>query len=97
MINNFKDKLTEDIFNGVNSRYSRKIPAALHKKSQRKLDMLHAATVIETLKVPPSNKLAKLSGSLSEFWRIKIDKQWAVIFRWEAGNAYDVCIIDYHD
>ncbi|WP_420795318.1 type II toxin-antitoxin system RelE/ParE family toxin [Legionella brunensis] len=33
---------------------------------------------------------------LSEFWRIKIDKQWAVIFRWENGNAYDVCILDYH-
>lgn len=97
MIINFQDKLTEDIFNGVNSRYSRKLPSALHKKAYRKLDMIHATTVIDTLKIPPSNKLSKLTGNLSDFWRIKIDKQWAVIFRWENGNAYDVCILDYHD
>ena len=97
MIINFQDKLTEDIFNGVSSRYSRKLPSELHKKAQRKLDMIHASTLIDTLKIPPSNKLAKLTGNLSEFWRIKIDKQWAVIFRWENGNAYDVCILDYHD
>lgn len=97
MIINFQDKLTEDIFNSVSSRYSRKLPSGLHKKAQRKLDMIHAATFIDTLKIPPSNKLAKLTGNLSEFWRIKIDKQWAVIFRWESGNAYDVCILDYHD
>lgn len=97
MIIHFQDKLTEDIFNGVNSRYARKLPSELHKKAQRKLDMLHAATLIDTLKVPPSNKLAKLSGNLAGYWRIKIDKQWAVIFRWENGNAYDVGIVDYHD
>lgn len=97
MINNFQDKLTEDVFNGVSSRYSRKLPNALHKKAQRKLDMINAATIIDTLKIPSSNKLAKLSGNLADYWRIKIDKQWAVIFRWENGNAYDVCIIDYHD
>lgn len=97
MINNFQDKLTEDIFNGISSRYSRKLPAELHKKAQRKLDMIHAVTTIDTLKTPPSNKLAKLSGNLSDYCRIKIDKQWAVIFRWKDGNAYDVCITDYHD
>lgn len=97
MIINFQDKLTEDVFNGVSSRYSRKLPNELHKKAQRKLDMIHAATLIDTLKIPPSNKLSKLTGNLSEFWRIKIDKQWAVIFRWENSNAYDVCILDYHD
>lgn len=97
MIINFQDKLTEDIFNGVSSRYSRKLPSELHKKAQRKLDMIHASTLIDTLKIPPSNKLAKLTGNLSDFWRIKIDTQWAVIFRWENGNAYDVCILDYHD
>ena len=80
MIVNFQDKLTEDIFNGINSRYSRKLPSELHKKAQRKLDMLNTVTSIETLKVPPSNKLSKLSGNLSDYWRIKIDKQWAVIF-----------------
>ncbi|QEY51608.1 type II toxin-antitoxin system RelE/ParE family toxin [Legionella longbeachae] len=97
MIINFQDKLTEDIFNVVSSRYSIKLPSELHKKAQRKLDMIHAATLRDTLKIPPKNKLAKLCGNLSEYWRIKIDKQWAVIFRWENGYAYDVCISDYHD
>jgi proteic killer suppression protein len=96
MIINFQDKLTEDIYNGVSSRYSRKLPIELHAKAQRKLDMIQAATLIDTLKIPPSNKLAKLSGNLSDFWRIKIDKQWAIIFKWENGHAYDVCITDYH-
>lgn len=49
-------------------------------KARRLLDQLNAATVIETLKIPPSNKLSKLTGDLKEFWRIKIDKQWAIVF-----------------
>lgn len=97
MIYNFKDKLTEDVFNGSSTRYSRKLPSELHDKAQRKLDQLNAVTKIETLKVPPSNKLQKLTGNLSDYWRIKIDKQWAIIFRWENMNAHDVCIIDYHN
>ena len=96
MIYNFKDKLTEDIFNGLSTRFSRKLPRALHQKAQRKLDQINASTEVETLSVPPSNKLSKLEGKLSEFWRIKIDKQWAVIFRWEDGSAHDVSITDYH-
>lgn len=96
MIKNFSSKLVEDIFNGVDSRHSRKFPKQLLKKAHRKLDQLNAATVLDTLKVPPSNKLRKLEGNLSEYWRIKIDKQWAVIFKWENGLAIDVDIIDYH-
>ncbi|VEB37756.1 plasmid maintenance system killer protein [Legionella sainthelensi] len=67
MIINFQDKLTEDIFNEVSGRYSRKLPSELHKQAQRKLDMIHAATLINTLKIPPSNKLVKLCGNLSEY------------------------------
>jgi proteic killer suppression protein len=96
MINNFKDKLTEDIFNGISTRFSRKLPRTLHQKAQRKLDQINAATEVETLRVPPSNKLSKLDGQLSDFWRIKIDKQWAVIFKWKDGYAHDVSITDYH-
>ena len=96
MIKNFSSKLAEDVFNGVDSRYSRKLPSQLHGKAQRKLDQLNAATVIDTLKVPPSNKLSKLEGELSDYWRIKIDKQWAVLFKWKDGLAFDVDIVDYH-
>lgn len=96
MIKNFSSTFAEDIFHGTDSRYSRKFPVQLLNKAQRKLDQLNAATTIDTLKVPPSNKLSKLEGNLSQFWRIKIDKQWAVIFKWDDGVATDVDIIDYH-
>lgn len=96
MIRNFKSKLAEDIYDGVKSRYARKLPIDLHSKAQRLLDQLNSATKIETLKIPPSNKLMKLSGNLSNYWRIKIDKQWAIIFCWDKGFAFDVDIVDYH-
>lgn len=96
MIRNLSSKLAQDVFDGVKSRYSRKLPVRLHEKAQRLLDQLNAATKVETLRVPPSNKLKKLSGDLSEYWRIKIDKQWAIIFKWDNGEASDIDIIDYH-
>jgi proteic killer suppression protein len=96
MIANFASQMAEDIFNGTNSRYARNLPISLHAKARRLLDQLNAVTVIETLRVPPSNKLAKLSGDLKDFWRIKIDKQWAIIFMWDNGTAFNVDIIDYH-
>ncbi len=96
MIKNFSSRLAEDIFNGIDSRYSRKFPRQLLGKVQRKLDQLNAATLLDTLRAPPGNKLSKLEGNLSEYWRIKIDKQWAVIFKWDDGLAIDVDIIDYH-
>lgn len=92
----FASKLAQDIFDGTNSRYARKLHKHLHSKAQRLLDQLDAATKIDTLKVPPSNKLSKLTGNLQNFWRLKIDKQWAIIFNWKNGNAYKVDIVDYH-
>ncbi len=96
MIRNFKSKLAQDVYDGTKSRYARKLPVSMHTKAGRLLDQLNAITKVETLRVPPSNKLRKLTGDLSGYWRIKIDKQWAIIFRWEKGNACDVDIIDYH-
>ena len=96
MIETFARQLAQDIFDGTNSRYARILPISLHKKAQRLLDQINAATQIETLRVPPSNKLAKLSGDLKDYWRIKIDKQWAIIFMWAEGQAFNVDIIDYH-
>ncbi|MCH9769545.1 MAG: type II toxin-antitoxin system RelE/ParE family toxin [Gammaproteobacteria bacterium] len=90
MIRSFKSKLAQDVCDGVKTRYARKLPVSLRSKAQRLLDQLNAATQVDTLRIPPSNKLRKLTGNLAGFWRIKIDKQWAVIFRWEKDCAYDV-------
>ena len=88
--------MAQDVYDGVKSRYARKLPVALHEKAQRRLDQINAATKVETLRVPPNNKLKKLSGNLLGYWRIKIDKQWAIIFKWDNGEAYDIDIVDYH-
>ncbi|NQY41822.1 MAG: type II toxin-antitoxin system RelE/ParE family toxin [Legionellales bacterium] len=96
MIISFGDKTAEDLFNGKNSRYARKLPINFHNRSRRLLDQLNAATKLETLRMPPSNKLSKLSGNLKEYGRLKIDKQWAIIFIWKNGEVSKVSIIDYH-
>ncbi len=58
--------------------------------------MLSAAIQIGDLLVPPGNRLEKLRGDRAGQWSIAINMQWRICFRWEAGNAYDVEIVDYH-
>ena len=96
VIKNLVDKNTEDIYNGVNSRYARKIPGELHEKICCLFDQINAVTKIETLRIPPSNNLEKLKGNLSNYWSLRVNKQWRIIFKWEANDAYDIKIVDYH-
>ena len=96
MIFNFKSRIAQDIFDGIDSRYSRKCPKTLHRKIQRLLDQVNAATKVETLKTPPSNRLEKLSGSLKGYWSLRINKQWRIIFEWRDGKAHKVDVTDYH-
>ena len=62
----------------------------------RKLDYLNSAFELDDLKVPPANRLEKLSGDLKGFYSIRINKQYRVIFKFENNNAYEVKITDYH-
>ena len=96
MIVSFADKTTQDIFDGTNSRIARKIPKALHSKARRLLDQMNAVTDVQSLRVPPSNRLEKLRGKLKDFWSLRINKQWRIVFRWEEADALDVKIVDYH-
>lgn len=48
------------------------------------------------LKIPPSNRLEKLTGNLNEFYSVRINKQWRIIFQWKNGNASEVEVVDYH-
>jgi len=96
MIRNFVDKTARDVFDGTNSRYSRKLPRELHAKAQRLFDQINAAPSIEFLRAPPGNKLEKLSGDLKGAWSIRINDQWRIVFRWENNDAFDVRIVDYH-
>jgi proteic killer suppression protein len=95
MIASFKDEETEFIWKG---RFSKKIklPVQLHNVARRKLRMSAAAPTLETLRVPPHNRLEALKGNREGQWSIRINDQWRICFKWEKGNALDVEITDYH-
>ncbi|HYF03583.1 MAG TPA: type II toxin-antitoxin system RelE/ParE family toxin [Patescibacteria group bacterium] len=93
MIISFGSKETEKIWNGVRI----KTPALeIQEIGRRKLRVLNNSVSIADLKIPPSNRLEKLSGNLKEFYSIRINDQWRIIFKWNNGNASEVQIIDYH-
>ena len=93
MIVSFSSKETEQIWNGIRVK---KMPIDIQKVGRRKLRMLNNSQKIEDLRIPPSNRLEKLSGKLSGLYSIRINKQWRIIFEWNNGNASNVEIIDYH-
>lgn len=96
MIINFADRTTEDIYHGLDSKKARKIPLVVWKPAIRKLDMINAATELRDLKIPPANRLEKLEGTLSEFYSIRINDQYRIIFKWIKSDAHEVKITDYH-
>ena len=93
MIKSFADSATERTFQGGAHR---RIPADIRLRAMRKLTLLHAATDVNDLRVPPGNRLEQLVGDRAGQHSIRINQQWRICFRWENGNAYDVEITDYH-
>ena len=93
MIKSFGDKETEKIFN---RKVSRKLPNEIQRTALRKLNMVHAATEIKDLEVPPGNRLEKLKGNKSDYHSIRINDKWRIVFIWSTGNAEEVKITDYH-
>ena len=93
MIRSFKSKKTEKVWNGERSK---KLPIEVQKVGRRKLRMLNNSIDINDLRIPPANRLEKLSGKLSEFHSIRINDQWRIIFKWSQGHAFEVEIVDYH-
>lgn len=93
MIVSFGSKETEQIWNGIRVK---KMPLEIQNTGRRKLRMLNNSQDLMDLRVPPSNRLEKLSGNLSGFYSIRINKQWRIIFKWNTGHASEVEIIDYH-
>ncbi len=97
MIVSFKDKATEDIFNGKSSRAARKAcPQAIWKMASRKLDLLDSVVSLEELKVPPGHRLELLSGNRKEQYSIRINKQFRICFTWGKSGPDKVEIADYH-
>ena len=93
MIRSFRCKETEILFRG---QFSTKLPQDIQRTAAMKLHMLHAATLLVTLRVPPSNHLEALAGDRQGQYSIRINKQWRICFSWQGSDAHDVAIVDYH-
>ena len=92
MIKSFRCKDTEKLFNDI------EVPRfkSIARVARRKLEMLNAAPSIQSLRIPPGNRLEQLKGERKGQYSIRINDQWRICFRWIDGNAIDVEIIDYH-
>ena len=93
MIISFGEKQTEKIWRGIRVK---ELPNDIQLTGRRKLRMLNNSQNPGDLRIPPSNRLEKLSGKLKEFYSIRINDQWRIIFKWNNGNAYEVEITNYH-
>ena len=93
MIVSFGNSETEQVWLGNRVK---KLPMEIQNVGRRKLRMLNNSVDISDLRIPPANRLEKLAGKLKDFYSIRINDQWRIIFKWNASNALEVEIIDYH-
>jgi proteic killer suppression protein len=93
MIKTFGDKESEIIWNGD---CWKALVNEIQEVARRKLRMLNNALDVNDLRIPPANRLEKLKGNLDDYFSIRINNQWRIIFQWLNNDAYDVKIIDYH-
>jgi toxin HigB-1 len=97
MIKSFKNKGTEDIFNGKNTKEARKAcPRSLWKIATRKLDQLDSVTSLEELRIPPGNMLEALKGNREKEYSIRINEQYRICFQWTETGPNLTEIVDYH-
>jgi proteic killer suppression protein len=75
---------------------SRRLPTEIRTRATMRLTQLDAASHIEDLRLPPSNRLEALKHDRVGQWSIRVNDQWRVCFRFDNGDAYDVEIVDYH-
>ncbi len=93
MLSSFGNKDTKKIWEG---EHRKGLPGEIQEIARRKLRMLNNAQNLTDLQIPPSNRLEKVKGNFKEFYSIRINNQWRIIFEWNNGNAEEVEVIDYH-
>jgi proteic killer suppression protein len=93
MIVSFGDKTTQKIWDG---EWVKGFSTDIQDTARRKLRMLNNSIDVKDLMIPPSNRIEKLKGNRKDFYSIRVNNQWRLIFRWKNGNAFNVELIDYH-
>lgn len=93
MVISFSDKFTEKTWNG---EWVKKLPHNIQEVGRRKLRMLNNSHSLNDLLIPPSNRLEKLKGDKKNFYSIRINHKWRIVFIWNEGNIEQVSIEDYH-
>jgi proteic killer suppression protein len=93
MILSFGDRDTELLFRRERVK---KLPPDLLQRARSKLLIINAATDENDLNVPPGNRFEKLRGDKKDWYSIRVNDQWRVVFKWAGGNARNVTITDYH-
>ena len=93
MIRSFRDQLTKRVFERI---YVKTFSPDLQRAALRKLEILNAALTLDDLRIPPGNRLEKLTGDREGQYSIRINEQCRVCFQWKDGDAYEVEIVDYH-
>ena len=93
MIRSFVSKDTERIWH---ERYIKGVDRTIQRATLRKLELIHAANVVEDLRVPPGNRLERLAGDRRGQYSIRVNAQWRICFVWRDGGAEDVELVDYH-
>ena len=97
MIQNFKDKETEDIYNGTRSKGAlRRLPVDLWKVTYRKFYALDNAISLKDLSSPPTNRLEALRENRRGQYSIRVNDQYRICFYWTSLGPTSVEIVDYH-
>jgi toxin HigB-1 len=93
MIRSFAGAETERFYT---TGKSRRLSHEILRHAAMRLRQLDAATRVDDLRLPPSNRLEALKGDRIGQYSIRINDQWRICFRFVAGDAFDVEITDYH-
>ena len=93
MIESFKDKEAEEIWNET---CSKRFPNDIQRIGLRKLILIHRAKDVNDLRIPPGNRLEQLAGDRRGQYSIRINDKWRICFYWNNGAASEVEISDYH-
>ncbi len=93
MIKTFADKQTAAVFEGYQAR---RLPNEIQGITRRKLKQIDSTATLDSLRVPPGNRLELLKGDRAGQWSIRINDQWRICFEWSGGDAFNVEIADYH-